>query len=749
MHIILLAALTLIIIGVEDRESKRHLAVSVGITEKKEGAVQRKPTPDRLKSPLPEVDPVEVAAALLEPLTEQESKIIGELTETVGRKVIGIGGAFGARLGEAKANALRLGGGSGASESAVLRGLAWLARHQQTDGSWSFYRFPLRCKPGDRCAGSSDQRMKWADPSATALALLCFLGAGHTHTTGKYRKTVKRGLNYLLRIQHKSGRFGEVKGNFNYNQAICTLALAEAYGMSADPQIGLSAQRAVNFVENTQNSDGGWRYRPGESPSDSSVTGWQVMALKSALLAGLRVKKNSIQRALRWFDSVTDENGRTHYRKLGDRNSLGVSPALTAVALLCRLFAGAKPEDPAVQRAVQQILSFPPFWSDKPDNKTLPRMDAYYWYYATLALYMVGGEAWKKWNPQIRDLLVSKQRRKGCEAGSWDPVTLWSHLAGRMYITTISILMLEVYYRYLPLYRATEARDPLELAYGYALRAFERFLRSPSIYTAKSAEERIRSYLELVGDEHPERRRSLELKLALLYERTEQTGKVIELLKPDKFSGEARNTVLAFLARAYRKLSLSAEERRTATVYQRKSLELFAELALSAPNYTLLEAVASRAVAQEHFDIAESAYERLLLSYRKQRKFWDKAWKITAQLAKCYEALNKLQEAKKLYYELVRRYPESPTALSGLARISEKTGDLRNCLLSYRKLLNLSALNTELWWELKLKELKTRTCLNQKDAVRKELGLILLTRRHLIPRELVRQFEALYRSLRD
>ena len=79
--------------------------------------------------------------------------------------------------------------------------------------------------------------------------------------------------------------------------------------------------------------------------------------------------------------------------------------------------------------------------------------DFYYWYYGTLVMFQMGGDYWKQWNKAMRDMLVSNQRKGGPDDGSWDPNGKYGQRAGRAFSTAVGALCLEVYYRYLPMYK--------------------------------------------------------------------------------------------------------------------------------------------------------------------------------------------------------------------------------------------------------------------------------------------------------
>jgi hypothetical protein len=359
------------------------------------------------------------------------------------------GGPFGGRGGHRN---LRAWSDSHITEKSVRLGLEWLVDHQDPDGMWDCDGFMARCELA-ACGGPG---YALYDPGVSGLALLAFLGAGHTHKHGAYRDTVKRGLRYLKGIQDPEGCFGpRTEGHFTYNHAIGALTMAEAYAMTGSPLFKESAQRGIDFVHKCQNPYLAWRYgvRPGEN--DTSVTGWMVMALKSAKVAGLVVDRAAFDGARAWLDKVTEpEYGRAGYTRRGDgparkpdmleRFPPDRSESMTAVGILSRVFVGENPrESEVIGKGVDLCLRSLPVWDEGSGA-----IDMYYWYYGTLALFQVGGEPWRQWNAAIKDAIVDHQRNDGCEKGSWDPVGVWGREGGRVYATALNTLCMELYYRY-------------------------------------------------------------------------------------------------------------------------------------------------------------------------------------------------------------------------------------------------------------------------------------------------------------
>lgn len=341
-------------------------------------------------------------------------------------------------------------GGTSASERAVALGLQWIARHQYPDGSWNFnHTMAPNCK--GRC--SQPGTMMKATNAATAMGVLPFLGCGQTHKTGKYKDSVYRGLNYLcvsMKPDRKIGGGSLHQGEGTmYAHGLATICLTEAYAMTKDKKLARPAQLALDFIAGAQDPrGGGWRYAPRQA-GDTSVVGWQMMAIKSGYMGYLRVSPATAQNAMRFLDSVQAESG-AYYGYV----TPGKAPACTAIGLLCRMYYGWKHEHPGLKKGVEYISGMG------------PSSDMYYNYYATQVMRHYGGEMWRKWNDKMRDQLVNSQiqDQKSHELGSWNRAGGHSDSGGRLYMTALSVMTLEVYYRHSPIYQtqSTEGGLPLE-----------------------------------------------------------------------------------------------------------------------------------------------------------------------------------------------------------------------------------------------------------------------------------------------
>lgn len=364
---------------------------------------------------------------------------IGELMTPIGGGSGEVVGMLDGRHGELK-QALLDEGGSEDTEIAVARGLRWLAAHQLEDGSWHFdHRQEGVCK---YCANPGSHGSRTA---ATGLALLPFLGANKTHRTGEYQETVAKGLAFLKRKMIATPLGGDLQDGVNlYSQAIATLALCEAYAMTRDPELDRPCRDAILFIVNSQDKKGGgWRYFPGQV-GDTTVTGWMLMALKSGQISYIPIPADVWPLAKKFLDGVQDDGGAAYGYQSPAKNE----PTMTAIGILSRMYGGWPRSEPALQRAVRSL-----------SKKGHSDHDQYYNYYATQTLRHYGGQEWIAWNEEMKAFLLQSQSRQGHSSGSWYFPDKHGDQGGRLYNTAMSILALEVYYRYLPIYgkRATSA----------------------------------------------------------------------------------------------------------------------------------------------------------------------------------------------------------------------------------------------------------------------------------------------------
>jgi len=382
------------------------------------------------------------------------------------------------------------------SENAVDLALKWLADHQFPDGGWSFkHQLCPHCQ--GKCPNPGE--IEESRTGATAMGVLPFLGAGQTHQVGDFQQTVAAGLKFLIaRMVMRPGQGGDLRdtGGRMYSHGLATLALCEAYAMSMTPDqarrmenvyrgsddkkggiegvvgndghsspsqqkkdelrpkqpaanigprdiaaLKAAAQAALNYIAYAQDpAQGGWRYQP-RTPGDSSVVGWQLMAVTSGRMAGLAVHPATVLRASNFLDFVQRDDYGADY---GYTDKSRGTNATRAIGLLCRMYLGWPKDHPGIEQGVQALSDMRPSHGDM-----------YYNYYATQVMNQYGGELWKRWNDVMRDQLVNSQAKAGCPRGSWFFAGggHGSQRGGRLYCTSMAAMTLEVYYRKTPLYR--------------------------------------------------------------------------------------------------------------------------------------------------------------------------------------------------------------------------------------------------------------------------------------------------------
>jgi hypothetical protein len=364
---------------------------------------------------------------------------------TAGTGGTGKGSLSGRAGGE---GAKRASGATDASEAAVARALIWLSEHQYPDGSWSFEHNGGKCQ--GRCTDNG--KLKDARHAATGMALLPFLGAGQTHKQGKYKEQVRAGLYWLASNMVVTPNGGDMTGGGGamYGHGIASIALCEAYAMTQDKQLAAPAQAALNFIMYAQDPvGGGWRYSP-RTAGDTSVVGWQIMALKSGYLGSLHVNPPVVTGAKKFLDSVQGDSGASYGYDRPPGQPPG--PATTAVGLLCRMYLGWEHDRPELEKGVKFLAS------------QGPRIDnMYFSYYATQVLHQFDGpdgDLWQAWNTKMRDSLIASQALEKHETGSWVlKGDVGYEPGGRLYCTSMAAMTLEIYYRYMPIYTKKSAED--------------------------------------------------------------------------------------------------------------------------------------------------------------------------------------------------------------------------------------------------------------------------------------------------
>ena len=356
-------------------------------------------------------------------------------------------GLFGSRKGGSRRQIVARGGGSKATESAVDLGLRWLSKHQAVDGSW------------DTAAlnGAESERQ-----DATALALLAFLGAGHTETVGHYKPTVLKAVQWLQARQNTDGFVGPsdtvIKGDLasyrrTASHALATMALCEAGGMANQQATKESAQRALNWLVE-QRPLVGLRQRladaKGKNAQDILGVFWCVSALKCGKVASLKVKQGAFEEAILFLEEteVKGDDGTGHRFQFFGKDPKTAGMMDTACGLACRQFLGYRKERlyPGMAWMAEQPKALPEWGKDGAD------FDWHYTYLTNLTMFQTGGDSWRTWNDNLKGIMSAHQSREEKNKGMWAPV---GTLKGRSKVisTALGTLYLEVYYRYLPMYR--------------------------------------------------------------------------------------------------------------------------------------------------------------------------------------------------------------------------------------------------------------------------------------------------------
>ena len=345
------------------------------------------------------------------------------------------GGILGARIGPQRAINLNKFQGSAETEKAVVAALRWLKGDQNRDGSW-------------KCGKSA--------PMGAALATLAFLGHGETPDSAEFGQTVSKGLLYLAQQVDSNGLvigFRQDDVAYGYSQGAVARARSEGYAMTQSPVLREPLDRALGAILQGQSAVkarpqdvGGWRYHPSSDDSDVSVTGWMIMALKSAEAADIEIPRPTFDSAAQYLWNMYDTRNPGFGYQKPERY-----PSMTAVGVLCQQFLG-NGKDQRIKGALDYLREQKVDW-----DKTSGDYVMYGWYYITQAMFQGGGNYWQYWNGEIRQTMVKNQRSDG----RWMPPP-HSDIEGKnfadtpAYSTALGAMILEVYYRYLPIYQLVE-----------------------------------------------------------------------------------------------------------------------------------------------------------------------------------------------------------------------------------------------------------------------------------------------------
>ncbi|OHB70627.1 MAG: hypothetical protein A2W23_01040 [Planctomycetes bacterium RBG_16_43_13] len=290
------------------------------------------------------------------------------------------------------------------------------------------------------------------------MACLSLLAAGNTPTRGKYAENVKRGLSFILSCASRSGYINEgggrgMGGSGMHGHGFATLFLAEVYGMTQETDADRETikdvlRRAVSLIEKSQSPQGGWYYEPVSGGDEGSVTIAQVSALRSARNAGIKVNAKTIEKAVDYIKHCTHQDGLVQYSYSGG----GTSAALTAAGMSVLTYLGLY-QDERIEKGLDYLLDVAPFIKGDKKGGVRPGdygWSSYYFYtslYGSIAMFQKGGKYWERWYPSMRDELVKIQAADG----SWTQYEGSSY--GAAFGTGFALLILEIPYRYLPIFQ--------------------------------------------------------------------------------------------------------------------------------------------------------------------------------------------------------------------------------------------------------------------------------------------------------
>ena len=302
---------------------------------------------------------------------------------------------------------------------AVRNGLEYLKREQKSDGSFGVGRYSRNV-------------------AVTSLCALAFMADGHVPGRGEYGEQVQRALDFILAHSTESGLLAaEQTHGPMYGHGFATLFLGEVYGMSpTDNRVRDALVKAVDLIVGTQNEEGGWRYNPVPYDADISVTICQIMGLRSARNAGIKVPKETIDRAVDYVRRCQNPDGGFKYMLQAG----GSAWPRTAAGVASLYYAGIYEDDSITRGLDYLVLNVLPG-----QGRAIGQAHYFYGhYYAVQAMYLAGGEYWEKWWPAVREELLARQTSNG----SW-----LDHHAGSAYATAMACIVLQMPKRYLPIFQ--------------------------------------------------------------------------------------------------------------------------------------------------------------------------------------------------------------------------------------------------------------------------------------------------------
>jgi hypothetical protein len=340
-----------------------------------------------------------------------------------------------------------------AVDDGVDRGLAWLASRQEPNGS-----FPT---------------FETGQPAVTSLAVMAFLSRGHTPGVGPYGDRLDRAIDYVLKHQRDDGllfgastdmpvtMWNQGSHTANYNHAIAGVMLGEAFGMTDERRMDTlkpAIEKAIVFARRMQRRPSphrmdqyGWRYYkhqqiPEKGEADLSSTAWFIMFYRSALNAGFNIPEYYVNDALKFVRKCYVEREGAFVYGPYPRDRV-YSRGMTGAGLLCLTLSGK--HDVKLARTAGRWLLDHPFTSY---NAYESKRDRYHYgaYYASQAMFMVGGDEWKQFYPPLAETLIANQ----ANGGWWQAESAENDaMFGNCYTTSLAILALTPPYQLLPIYQ--------------------------------------------------------------------------------------------------------------------------------------------------------------------------------------------------------------------------------------------------------------------------------------------------------
>jgi hypothetical protein len=342
-----------------------------------------------------------------------------------------------------------------AFEIAIDNALDYLARSQNSDGSWNAQAI------GRGGFGSGNGR----DPAVSALCVMAFLSAGHVPGEGKYGGNIERGVRFVTGQQQSNGLFGS-QGNgmfVMYTHGICTLMTAEVVGLMPDrseaAKLRKQLEQAIKLIKYAQanhgQNDGGWRYQPQPGDADMSVTAWQVMALRAAKNVGCDVPVSIVDRAVEYVKRSQDGNTwGFRYTPYGQVTLACTGAGILSLELCHREFHGSEESTNAARFLKNRIV----FEANQGGDNHYRRQQHFFYgvYYMSQAMFQVGGDYWKWYREYLHWVLLHPNANRQAPGGFWNGVTGDDQMAGVNYCTAMAVLALTVEYRFLPIYQRSE-----------------------------------------------------------------------------------------------------------------------------------------------------------------------------------------------------------------------------------------------------------------------------------------------------